>query len=586
MKMYFRWITYLSLSLLPGAVFACAGINSILPTGERSITVLSEQPDEENVEWKENGLHAAYTNFAMASMLMKQGRAIEAKTYLEAALKQDPDSVYLNQKMAFLLKGLKDYISAGEYAQKSIDLDPDDMENRMIVAEIYEASGEKESAISEYKKLLVFDPGLQKARVALTSIYIREGQYLSALKHLDILIEQDPHMLMAHYYRARIHFELGDHAEAEKSYLEVLKLDDRVDPALFDLGSLYEQMPDKEEDAAEIYEKLLSLNPDDLMTRERLIEVYYKLGREEMVQEQIERMKRQVKPGEPLRRILGLIYLRHGKLDEAVAEFSSIISLWPRDDETRYYLAAAHEENQDHDTALYHFGLIRKESRSFVDAQIQIAYILENQERYDEAIESLQRAVEVDKRRNELYMMLASLFERKKEYGKAVDIIEKGLEQNTRDINLMFRLGVTLDRADEKEKGLQQMRRVLEIDPNHADALNYIGYTYAEQGRRLDEAMELIKRALESEPESGYIIDSLGWVYYQKGEYDEALNSLEKAVSLEPDEPEIIEHLGDVYFKKTRYEKSLEMYQRALSLNHSDKDKLKQKIEETTKLLE
>ncbi len=160
------------------------------------------------------------------------------------------------------------------------------------------------------------------------------------------------------------------------------------------------------------------------------------------------------------------------------------------------------------------------------------------------------------------------------------------MEQNDRDIDLMFRLGVTLDRADQKEKGLQQMRRVLEINPNHIDALNYVGYTYAEQGRRLDEAMELIKRALRFEPESGYIIDSLGWVYYQKGQYDEALHSLEKAVSLEPDEPEILEHLGDVYFKKTQYDKSLEMYQRALSLGHDDKDKLKQKIEETTKFLE
>ena len=391
---------------------------------------------------------------------------------------------------------------------------------------------------------------------------------------------------MAHYYRGRIHFELGDYTEAEKSYLEVLKLDDRLEPALFDLGSLYEQMPDKQGKAAEIYEKLLSLNPNDLVTRDRLIEIYYKLGREEMVQEQIERMKKQINPGDPLRRILGLIYLRHGKPDEAVAEFSSIISLWPKDDETRYCLAAAHEENQDHDKALHHFGLIKRESRRFVDAQIRIAYILENQEKYNEAIESLQKAIEVEKKNKDLYMMLVDLFWRKEEYEKAVEIIEKGLEQNARDIDLLFSLGVTLDRADEKEKGLQQMRRVLEIDPNHAKALNYIGYTYAEQGRRLDEAMELIKRALESEPESGIIIDSLGWVYYQKGEYDEALRSLEKAVSLEPDEPEIIEHLGDVYFKKTQYEKSLEMYQKALSLNHNDKDKLKQKIEETTKLLE
>jgi tetratricopeptide (TPR) repeat protein len=515
---YIRWIKYLALSLLSGAVLSCAPIYSVSPTEEEGLTLLSEQSGEWSVERKVDRLGKAYANFAMASMLAKQGHPTEARSYLVKALEQDPDSVYLNQRMAFLLKELKDYEAAVRYAQKSIDLDPDDIENRVIIAEIYEVSGEKEAAIAEYEKILVYDPDLQRARIALASIFIREGQYLSALRHLDILIEQDPKILMAHYYRGRIHFELGNYVEAEKFYLEVLKLDDRVEPALFDLGSLYEQSPEKQEKAAEIYEKLLSYNPDDLLTRDRLIDVYYRLGREEMAQEQIEKIKGQTRAGEPLRRILGHIYLRHGRPEEAVAEFASILSVWPKDDKTRFYLAVAHEESKDDDEALRHYGLIRKESQLFVEAQIRTAYIFENQEKYDEAIE--------------------------------------------------------------------RMRRVLEIDPNQTDALNYIGYTYAEQGRRLDEAMELIKRALEFEPESGMIIDSLGWVYYQKGQYDEALDSLEKAVSLEPDVPEIIEHLGDVYFKTTQYEKSLEMYQRALSLNHEDKDQLMRKIEETKKFLE
>ena len=123
------------------------------------------------------------------------------------------------------------------------------------------------------------------------------------------------------------------------------------------------------------------------------------------------------------------------------------------------------------------------------------------------------------------------------------------------------------------------------INPDHADALNYIGYTYAEQGIRLNEAMDLIERALKLKPNSGYIIDSLGWVYYQKGLYDEALDKLEKASSLTPNDPTITEHLGDVYFKKKKYQKSFEMYQKALSLNHPDKEKLQQKIEEVKKFL-
>ncbi|MBW1888104.1 MAG: tetratricopeptide repeat protein, partial [Deltaproteobacteria bacterium] len=150
---------------------------------------------------------------------------------------------------------------------------------------------------------------------------------------------------------------------------------------------------------------------------------------------------------------------------------------------------------------------------------------------------------------------------------------------------LIYRLGIVLDISGEKEMSLQQMRRVLEIDPNHADALKYIGYSYAEKGIKLNEAKVMIEKALKIKPDSGYIIDSLGWVYYQKELYDKALDSLEKAVSLTPNDPTITEHLGDVYFKKREYRKALEMYQKALSLKHPQEEKIKEKIDEVKKLL-
>jgi len=146
-------------------------------------------------------------------------------------------------------------------------------------------------------------------------------------------------------------------------------------------------------------------------------------------------------------------------------------------------------------------------------------------------------------------------------------------------------MGVVLDKKGDKEKGIEQMRRILEVHPEHADALNYIGYTYAEQGIRLEEAMGLIQKALKIKPDSGYIIDSLGWVYYQKGLYDEALKYLLEAAKLVPNDPTIIEHLGDVYLKKKMYEKSLEKYEKALTLNHPQADKVKEKILQLKKLL-
>ena len=129
------------------------------------------------------------------------------------------------------------------------------------------------------------------------------------------------------------------------------------------------------------------------------------------------------------------------------------------------------------------------------------------------------------------------------------------------------------------------MRRILDIDPENADALNYIGYTYAEQGIKLNEAMDMIQKAVQLKPNNGYILDSLGWVYYQKGLYNEALEYLERAIHFTPDDPTINEHLGDVHFKRMDYRKSLELYQRALSLDHPNQEKMEEKVERVKELL-
>jgi len=115
--------------------------------------------------------------------------------------------------------------------------------------------------------------------------------------------------------------------------------------------------------------------------------------------------------------------------------------------------------------------------------------------------------------------------------------------------------------------------------PDHADALNYLGYTYAEMGIHLAEAEELIRRALKYKPEDGFIKDSMGWVYYKQGDYNTALEWLLNALELEPDDPSILEHVGDVYSKLNQQDRALQFYQRALTANPVDRGKLEEKIQ-------
>jgi len=191
----------------------------------------------------------------------------------------------------------------------------------------------------------------------------------------------------------------------------------------------------------------------------------------------------------------------------------------------------------------------------------------------------------------DLYLFLGALYEEMEAYDKAVDTLNKGLGLQPDSVRLHFELGVVYDKAGDKERCIREMEVVIKTDPAHAEALNYLGYTYAELGTNLDEAEALIKRAMEHKADDGYITDSLGWVYYKKGRYQEAIQFLEEAAKLVPDDSTILEHLGDAYMKANDPEKGLRSYKKALEEKTEDTESrddtgpLKQKIESLEKQL-
>jgi tetratricopeptide (TPR) repeat protein len=155
---------------------------------------------------------------------------------------------------------------------------------------------------------------------------------------------------------------------------------------------------------------------------------------------------------------------------------------------------------------------------------------------------------------------------------------------------MFFLLALLYERAKMKEKALESMKSLLRLNPNSASALNYIGYTYADRGEKLDKAQEMIERALHLKPDDGFVTDSLGWLFFKKGEYEKALKILLKANSMAPGEPAILEHIADTYLATGDRKEAKKYFQKALDLesskeNHDDEtvERLGKKLEELEK---
>ncbi len=158
-----------------------------------------------------------------------------------------------------------------------------------------------------------------------------------------------------------------------------------------------------------------------------------------------------------------------------------------------------------------------------------------------------------------------------KAYDEALRLLDEGSHRRP---DLLFDLGAVLEVTGQWERAEQVFLESLESRPDDPWLLNFLGYSWADRNENLDEALDLIERALERTPDDGMVIDSLGWVLYRLGRYEEAVVELERAVGLEPAEAVIIDHLGDAYWKTGRHYEARFQWRHVLTLAPDDEDLL------------
>jgi tetratricopeptide (TPR) repeat protein len=190
------------------------------------------------------------------------------------------------------------------------------------------------------------------------------------------------------------------------------------------------------------------------------------------------------------------------------------------------------------------------------NALIQSSINLDTLERTDEAKTNLVKLIAEHPDDLEAIMALGNVQRGRKAFAECADTYAKGIATLSKDeksnwVIYYFR-GICYERSKQWAKAETDLKKSLDLFPDQPHVLNYLGYSWVDQGINLDEGMRMIKRAVEQRADDGYIVDSLGWAYYRLGNYEEAVKHLDRAVELKPEDPTINDHLGDAYWRVGR----------------------------------
>jgi tetratricopeptide (TPR) repeat protein len=399
-------------------------------------------------------------------------------------------------------------------------------------AAIAEKSAEPDQALLIMQQLVSDESQDPKAFYALALTAYRAQQSKLALDYVDRSIALDSTSTQSLILKTQIIFSMDQKAQG-LAFIEQAYLNATNDTQL---GKAYARMlleMHKTEESLGIYESLHEQDPDDS-------DITFSLG---------------------------IINLQLERYQDAEAYLKTLVDKRQMRDQASFYLGMIAEEEDNPDEALSWYS--RVGGKNLIDAQIRIAKILADQGNLNQARETLQR-LRISQSAHEVkfYIIEAELLREARDYQTAHQVYTKALEIYQDDIDLLYARG--LNAADLKRIDLLEndLRKILASQPKHADALNALGYTLADQTDRLEEAKGYIEQALALKPESPAILDSMGWVEFRMGNLDKALEYLNKAAEISPD-AEIASHLGEVLWHLGQQQRAIEVWKEA---NEQDPD--------------
>jgi len=524
----------------------------------------------------------AYLYFLLGRNAELASKADEAREYYEKALVCDLHSAAIMRRLAALLATMGRKSESATWTERIISENPSDIPARSFLANLYLGMEQPDKAEAIYREIIAKDAKDYDDRLFLSLLLARQKKFAEARDILEAILKVSPDYGAAYPYLARVYTEQGELAKARASYEKGLTVS--WGPQLaFEYASFLEK-GGQIDDALKVYRRILQEDETSEGLRSKIVALLLKADRIPEAIKELEAMR--VYASEPTRveLNLGRLLLEQKRYDEALSHLRAALAINGGFNEARLLMALVYHEQGHDESGIKVLAEVLPGTALYEDAaQMQMKLIGEGQGVAAAEKFIRERLADPKSRQASFYSALAGILRERKEYVAAEAIFEEALALYPDNSELYLEYAVLQEDLGGNAKALAAMKKLLAAKPDDPYALNYIGYTMADQGENLEQALDYVRRALAQKSDDGFVRDSLGWVLYKMGRFAEAAVELEKARAAEPDDPTINEHLGDVYLKLGRSKDALDAWAKALKApspkDEAKKEYLRQKID-------
>ncbi len=499
------------------------------------------------------------------------GRHAELTGKYEAALEAyqkaiicDPKADYVVRKIPLLLLRLNRSDEAITILTEYLDRFPDDSDSRMLLAKIFIRQGAFSEAASQYRKVHKLTPDNPDPLLLLSELYLADGKPELARDALEDVLKIDSESYSAHLLLARLLITEQEFVKGQEHYKQALV--SNWSPELeLEMAEGYIQEK-KYKKAIKLYQNLLERDELNEDARIALIQVYILQKMQKKALTELNQLKAISKHPDQVDLTIVRIYARWEQFDKAISILNDILQK-KEVSEARYLLALLHFQQEKYSETLEDVKGMPRTAEEYGDTVFLQVRALRQLNEDEEAARLLELAIaEEEGRSPDMYVLLASLYQLTGKDDLSQKTFLRSLAAYPEDADLFYEYAQFLDFAGDQKQALEVMQQVIKLQPDHAGALNYVGYTWAEKKINLDKAFVYISRAVDLKPDNGYIRDSLGWIYFQQGKLEEALKAMQQALELSPDDPAVLDHLADVQQAAGQAAVALKNYRKAMRL--------------------